>query len=274
MDLVESHVHIWTVRDPRYARHPDSDTQPDIEAAPDELFRAQDEIGGVRWTVLIQPRYYLWDNTYLAQATGDYPDRFVVAGRVDPRVPGADARLRELMQWPGYRGIRLAPNTDLTVRWLDDRDQDALWTEAAATEATIGLLIARSQLPQAAEMATRHPDVTMVIDHLGSPDYSDPVSLENLLALAEHPQVYVKVSGYPTGTGGVYPYRSGHVFIERVYRAFGAERLMWGTDWPVCLARATYQEAFESAWELPFFSDADRRWVFGDTARTAWRIEG
>ena len=98
MDLVESHVHIWTVRDPRYARHPDSDTQPDIEAAPDELFRAQDEIGGVRWTVLIQPRYYLWDNTYLAQAAVDYPDRFVVAGRVDPRVPGAAARLRELMQ--------------------------------------------------------------------------------------------------------------------------------------------------------------------------------
>ena len=274
MDLVESHVHIWTVRDPRYARHPDSDTQPDIEAAPDELFRAQDEIGGVRWTVLIQPRYYLWDNTYLAQAAVDYPDRFVVAGRVDPRVPGAAARLRELMQWPGYRGFRLAPNTDLTVRWLDDRDQDALWAEAAATEATIGLLIARAQLPQAAEMATRHPDVTMVIDHLGSPDYSDPVSLENLLALAEYPQVYVKVSGYPTGTGSAYPYRSGHEFIERVYRAFGAERLMWGTDWPVCLARATYQEAFESAWELPFFSNADRRWVFGDTARRAWRIEG
>jgi L-fuconolactonase len=59
-----------------------------------------------------------------------------------------------------------------------------------------------------------------------------------------------------------------------VYRAFGAERLMWGTDWPVCLSRATYREAFESAWNLPFFSDVDRRWVFGDTARRAWRIEG
>ena len=68
MDLVESHVHIWTTRDPRFGRHPDSDYTPDLEAAPADLFRAQDQIGGVAWTVLIQPRYYLWDNAYLIQA--------------------------------------------------------------------------------------------------------------------------------------------------------------------------------------------------------------
>ena len=48
MDLVESHVHIWTIRDPRFGRHPESDFTPDIEAAPADLFRAQEQIGGVR----------------------------------------------------------------------------------------------------------------------------------------------------------------------------------------------------------------------------------
>ncbi len=271
MDLVESHVHIWTIGDRRFARHPDSDTQPDIEAGPPELFKAQDEVGGVRWTVLIQPRYYLWDNTYLAQAATEFPDRFVVAGRVDPRASGASDRLRELMQWPGYRGIRLAPNTD-PDRWLDGADQDPLWTAAASTGATIGLLIAWEQLPQAAEMARRHPDVTIVIDHLGSPDYSEPSSIKNLLRLADFPSVYVKLSGYPGGTGEGYPYRTAHTLIERIYRAFGADRVMWGTDWPVCLSRATYREAFESAWNLPFLSDDDRQWIFNGTARKAWGI--
>ena len=271
MDLVESHVHIWTIGHQRYGRHPDSDTQPDIEARPSELFKAQDEAGGVRWTVLIQPRYYLWDNSYLAKAATEFPDRFVVAGRVDPLASGASDRLRELMQWPGYRGIRLAPNTDQD-RWLDGEDQDPLWTAAASTGATIGLLISWNQLPQAARMACRHPDVTIVIDHLGSPDYSEPSSIENLLRLADYPNVYVKLSGYPCGTGERYPYRSAHSLIERVYRVFGAERVMWGTDWPVCLSRATYREAFESAWNLPFLSDEERQWIFSDTARKAWRI--
>ena len=56
MDLVESHVHIWTLRDARFPRHPDSDFTAEREASPEDLFAAQDEVGGVAWTVLIQPR--------------------------------------------------------------------------------------------------------------------------------------------------------------------------------------------------------------------------
>jgi len=52
-----------------------------------------------------------------------------------------------------------------------------------------------------------------------------------------------------------------------------AQRLMWGTDWPVCLTSATYMEAFNSAWNLTFLTDADREWVFARTAKRAWRIE-
>ena len=272
MDLVESHVHIWTIRDPRFGRHPESDFTPDIEASPADLFRAQDEIGGVAWTVLIQPRYYLWDNSYLIQAAETYPDRLVVAGRVDPLLPEAPDALRELMQHPQLRGIRLAPNTDPENRWLDDASQNALWETAADTKATIGLLINWRQLPQANAMAARHPDVTVVIDHLGSPDYGDPDSLSNLLALSERANVFVKLSGYPNGTRAAYPYTEAHGLIERVYRAYGPQRLMWGTDWPVCLTSATYKEAFDSAWNLSFLTNADRQWIFAHTARHAWRL--
>ena len=272
MDLVESHVHIWTTRDPRFGRHPDSDYTPDLEAAPADLFRAQDQIGGVAWTVLIQPRYYLWDNSYLIQAAEAYPDRLVVAGRVDPLAPDAPHALRDLMRHPGLHGIRLAPNSGPEPRWLDHVSQDPLWETAADSNATIGLLINWRLLPQADAMAARHPDVTVVIDHLGSPDYRDPDSLTNLLTLAERPNVFVKVSGYPNGTRAAHPYRQAHPFIERVYRAYGAQRLMWGTDWPVCLSSASYKEAFDSAWNLPFLSDADREWIFARTAKRAWRI--
>ena len=272
MNFVESHVHIWTVRDARFGKHPDSDFTPDREAAPADLFAAQDEVGGVAWTVLIQPRYYLWDNAYLAQAAEAHPDRFVVAGRVDPMHPEAPRQLRELMQWPGYRGIRLAATEDPATRWLDDTSQDPLWEVAAETRATIGLLIQWRQLPQAAAMATRHPDVTVVIDHLGFPDYDDPASLENLLDLARLPNVYVKLSGYPHNTGDAYPYLRARPFIQRMLHAFGASRVMWGSDWPVCLAHATYGQAFTSAWELPWLTDGDRDWIFSRTARAAWRI--
>jgi L-fuconolactonase len=111
-----------------------------------------------------------------------------------------------------------------------------------------------------------------VIDHLGRPDYADPGSLDNLVAMAALPNVYVKLSGYPHGTGEAHPYVAAHPLIERTLQAFGAERLMWGSDWPVCLPFATYEQAFRSAWELPFLADADRAWIFERSAREAWRL--
>ncbi|MDE2990489.1 MAG: amidohydrolase family protein [Chloroflexota bacterium] len=272
MDLVESHVHVWTVRNPRFPKHPDSNFSTEQEASPEDLFAAQDEVGGVAWTVLIQPRLYLWDNSYLAQAAEAHPDRFVVAGRVNPMDGEAPRQLRELMQRAGYRGIRLAATEDPATRWLDDGSQDPLWDAAAETRATIGLLIQWRQLPQAAAMAGRHPDVTVVIDHLGFPDYDDLDSLQNLLDLARLPNVYVKLSGYPHNTGNAYPYLRARPFIERMLDAFGPSRVMWGSDWPVCLAHATYGQAFKSAWELPWLTDSDREWIFSRTARAAWRI--
>ncbi len=272
MEIVESHVHLWTISDPKFRGHPDTDIKPEADTTADDLFAAQREAGDVAWTVLIQPRYYLWDNSYLAQAAKTYPDRFVVAGRVDPFRSGAPEELRRLMQWPGYRGIRLAETEDPETRWLDHHTQDPLWEAAAETSATMGLLIHWYQLPQAEEMATRHPDVRIVIDHLGLPDYDDPESLENLLALADQLNVYVKLSGYPHGSGDAYPYARTHRFIERVLRAFGASRVMWGSDWPVCLSNATYGEAFRSARELESLTDIDQEWIFSRTARTAWRI--
>ncbi|MBM4438437.1 MAG: amidohydrolase family protein, partial [Actinobacteria bacterium] len=102
--------------------------------------------------------------------------------------------------------------------------------------------------------------------------YQDPSSLDNLIALAERPNVYVKLSGYHNSTGEPYPYASARPLLNRMLGAYGRERVMWGTDWPVCLKAATYAEAFRSSWELPFLTDADRSWIFDRTARTAWRI--
>lgn len=273
MEIVESHVHIWTT-DPSVRAHPDPNVRPRTNAPPDELFKAQREVGNVTYTVLIQPRCYLWDNTYLAQTAEVYQDRLVVVGRVNPFDPEAANQLRELMQWPGYRGIRLAPIEDPATVWLDHHSQNDLWEAAAETNATIGLLIKWFQLPQAEEIASRHPTVTVVIDHLGLPDYDDPMSLENLISLVELPNVYVKLSGYPHNTGSPYPYTRARTFIDRTLTAFGSSRIMWGSDWPVCLPYATYGQAFTSAWNLEALTIADRHWIFRKTALEAWRIPG
>ena len=274
MGRIESHVHVWTITDPAYpmAQGNDSTFTPERDATPDALFKAQAEIGGVDWTVLIQPRYYMYDNSYLAQAALDYPNKFVVAGRVDPLHRDAAQHLRELMQRPGYRGIRLSPNSNPAVRWLDSATQDPLWEAAAETNATMGLLIDWYQLPQAEAMAERHPTTTIVIDHVGRPDYNDISTLDNLIAMAEKPNVYVKLSGYQGRVINDKPHGLAYQCAERMYRAYGRERVMWGTDWPVCLNSVSYQQAFEIAWSSSFLTEADRAWVFEHTARKAWRI--
>jgi L-fuconolactonase len=59
--------------------------------------------------------------------------------------------------------------------------------------------------------------------------------------------------------------------VQRVYQAFGGPRIMWGTDWPVCLSKAAYPQTFSVVRdEMRFFSPEDREWVLGKTALKLW----
>ena len=96
-----------------------------------------------------------------------------------------------------------------------------------------------------AEVLRRHPELVVIVDHLGlrqNPTFgldSPPMrDLPRLLELAEHPNIRVKLSGVPTLSGTAYPFEDLWEGLDQVIDAFGAERLMWGSDISRVMGRA------------------------------------
>ena len=89
--------------------------------------------------------------------------------------------------------------------------------------------------------------------------------------LARFPRVYVKISHTWRLSHEGFPWRDTHGLVEEVYRAYGPRRIMWGTDWPVCLKNTTYEEALRAVRdEMKFIAPGDLEWVMCKTVLRLW----
>jgi predicted TIM-barrel fold metal-dependent hydrolase len=166
--------------------------------------------------------------------------------------------------------------------WLDDDSTHALWKKAEKLQAIFNFFIAPRQLPKLAKMAAAHPDVPVIVDHLGQLDLAidDPEpDIRLLLAMAKHPNVWVKVSELASiAKSRTYPFADSYPFVKRVYEAFGPDRLLFGTGYPGA-ARAAYkrppldQEIALIREKMPFFSDEDRHKILGLNAARLWSFK-
>src|SRR5262249_12535227 len=148
---------------------------------------------GVDRMVLVQVRYYGWDNRYLADCLRRYPGRFAAQGLLAPRDPAVPQQLERLVREDGFSGIRLSPSYHAEASWLGSPASFPLWRKAEGLGAVFNFLIREEQLPELAEMAERFPGVRVIVDHMGYPDITRGRP-ENLLARARLPYVYLKVT--------------------------------------------------------------------------------
>jgi predicted TIM-barrel fold metal-dependent hydrolase len=92
--------------------------------------------------------------------------------------------------------------------------------------------------------------------------------------MAEHPNVYVKVSNMNRMSQLPYLHRDTHDMVWRIYDAFGPERLMWGTDFPHVLAAGGYVRSLELVRDaLDFLNEDDKEWLFSKAVQNVWKFE-
>lgn len=282
--VVDTHMHVWSSDAPRFPFvHPyDPEFKgPPCEGTVEMLLDDMDR-NGVTHAILVQVIFHGWDNRYIAECVMAHPGRLRAHGLIDPKDPGVAEKLEYWVKGQGLSGMRFSPiyykgNDD----WLNARSSDALWRKAEELGAVFNFFIATSQLPKLADMLERFPGVRVVIDHLAQADLKaeDPMpELQKLLALARHPNVWVKVSELTSvSKSGKYPFADAYPWVKRVYDAFGPDRLLWGTGYPGA-ARAFYQRptlAEELALlreGIPFFTQADRHKILGGNAARLWSL--
>ena len=232
-----------------------------------ELMHANDVVR----TVIIQVIHYKWDNRYLADVLRRYPKQFQGVCRVTPEDPRASDELRRLTEEHGFRGVRLSPAAGPEGNWITGPLMAPLWRRCAALTVPMTLLIPVDRLPQIHPLIEANPDLTIVIDHMADSPASDPAKLDLLLALARYPKVFVKISHMWSVSKQSFPYPDAAAQVQRLVGAFGADRLMAGTDWPISLKQLSYAQAVELFRDhLPFLTEGQHAQILYKTVQRVW----
>jgi L-fuconolactonase len=282
-ELIDAHHHLW---DPALRDYPwlAGDVLAPIRRRYDtDTLRGQARAAGLSRTVLVQTVPDIGETVeFLATADAN---RDLIAGVVgwvdltDPAVPDTLARLRAEPGGDLLTGIRHQAQDEPDPEWLARPDVVAGVRAVTAAGLAYDLLVLPHQLPSAISVAGQVPDGRFVLDHAAKPPIAagDLAPWAGLLGrLAALPNVACKLSGLVTeadwqawSAAGIQPY------ADVVLGAFGSDRVMFGSDWPVCELVTDYAEVAVLATDLcSKLDDQERARVFGGTAIEWYRLAG
>jgi predicted TIM-barrel fold metal-dependent hydrolase len=227
----------------------------------------------VTHTTLIQVIHYRWDNGYLASVLRRYPGTFHGVCRVDPNDPASPGHLTRLTEERGFHGVRLSPAAGPDGDWIRGPLMPPLWRRCALLKVPMTLLLPSSRLPDIEPLMRANPELQVVIDHMADVSPLQPAQLDRLLALAQYPNAYVKISHIWSLSAVSYPFNDMQRQVAILNATFGAKRLMWGTDWPVCLKYLSYDRAVALYRDhLSYLPIQDREQILYRTSQQVWKI--
>jgi L-fuconolactonase len=273
---IDAHVHFWRYRAHEYGWIDDSMALLRRDFLPEDAAREM-RAAGIDACVAVQARQTLEETRWLLTLAGDHPFIAGVVGWVDLRAADLDAQLDTLTAHPKLVGIRHIVQAEPDDFLLGDAFRRGV-ARLASHGLTYDILVYARQLQAAIDFAAALPDQRLVLDHLGKPDIRAGAfdgwrrDLDRLAAL---PNVCAKLSGLVTEADwGHWTVEDLHRYINAALDSFGPERLMIGSDWPVCTVAGGYRDVLNvvgtaTAGRPP----AEREAVLGGTARRFWNLD-
>ena len=269
---IDAHQHFWTIEWP--FRHGWLDA-PGLETIRRDFLPvdlqssvAQHRLDG---TVFVQTQHDPAEHEWVLGLAESHPWIKGVVGWVDLDAPDVGKQLESARRNPTFVGIRHLLQDDPDGGWLIRPGTRRGFKALERLGLTFDLLIRPRHLPYVPGLADDFPRLKFVIDHCAKPDIRGgglKEWLDPLRACGRRPNVWCKLSGLVTEADPA-NWLPEHLapFVKAALQAFGPRRLMWGSDWPVCLLASGYDRWMEAAGELLKESSvADRAWIFGDTA--------
>ena len=267
MQIIDSHVHVWTDELERYPLAPGfsaADMKPPVFTPEDIIAHAEPR--GVDRIVLVQMSYYGTDNRYMLHCMAQYPGVFGGIAVVDEQAPDIEAQMERLGE-QGVRGFRIQPRQAPVEGWLESSGYERMFRQAAASGQSLCCLIDANALPALDAACGRFPETSVVIDHLcriGVDGEIRGADVDALCGMARHERVKVKVSAFYALGHKRPPHEDLIPLFERVHGAFGPRRLMWGSDCPYQVQQESYEDGLAPLRD--WLSAEDAEWVLRRTA--------
>ena len=273
--VIDSHHHFWRYDPALYGWINDEMAVLKQDFLPEDLIAEADEL--VDAVITVQARQDLVETRWLLEIAHEEPFVLGVVGWVPLTEPNVAAHLDQLSQNPSLVGVRHVlqdePDDEYALREDFNRGVAQLKDYSLAYD----ILIYERQLPAAIGLVDRHPDQVFVLDHVAKPRIRDgemDTWKTNIRELARRENCYCKISGMVTEANrdrwsgdDLQPY------FDTVLEAFGPNRMMFGSDWPVCLLACDYRHWYHLVDELTaMLSEEEQARIWGETAEEAYGL--
>lgn len=274
---IDAHQHFWRYDPAEYGWISDSMRLLRRDFLPPDLRRAAAE-AGVQGAVSVQARQTIRETRFLLDLARDDGFLRAVVGWVPLVEPGVAGILEEFAAEPKFKGCRHVLQDEDDDDFMLRADFNAGIRAVTAAGLVYDVLIFERHLPQTLEFVDRHPDQVFVLDHIAKPRIREG-SFETWRArmreLAKRPRVYCKISGMVTEADwSAWTEADLRPYLDVVLEAFGPSRLMFGSDWPVCLVATSYERwARFVAGFAAALGEPERDRILGGTAAEAYGLK-
>ncbi len=243
--MIDAHHHLWRFNSADYGWMDDSMQVLKRDYLPQEL---ESEIAGagVSGTVVVQARQILDETRWLLDLADAHPFIRGVVGWVDLQSPDLDEQLEEFSNCPKFVGVRHVihdePDDGFMLRPAFLKGIEKLGSH----DLTYDLLLFPKHLERAIELVSMFPEQWFVLDHISKPFIKSGILQpwkDDIGALAAQPNVWCKISGMVTEADHAgWKYQDLVPYMDVVVEVFGTDRIMLGSDWPVCRLSGEYLE--------------------------------
>ena len=273
---IDSHQHFWDYNPKDYPWITDKlahirrsflppDLEPELKAA------------GLDACIAVQARQSLEENRFLLRLADQYPFIKGVVGWVDLRANNVEQQLQQFAPHPKFVGVRHVAQDEPDDRFLVGKDFLRGISKLKQFDLAYDILIFPKQLPAAIELANKFPDQRFVLDHLAKPNIREKATepwKTHVRELSKATNVLCKVSGMVTeARWDAWKKQDFFPYLDIVAEAFGMERLMFGSDWPVCLLAGSHASVHGIVADWLRASGKDRReHVLGDTCAAFYKV--
>ena len=272
---IDSHQHFWLLERGDYCWLTDEIKPLYKDFLPEDL-RPHLNGTGIRQSILIQAAPTLEETQYLLQLAETTDFVGGVVGWVDMEKQTAVHDIEVLAEHPYFLGVRPMLQDIPDPAWMLRPKLHSVYEKLAEFDLTFDALVMPKHLLNLYRLLQRLPDLAVVIDHGAKPNIANGSFqpwADDIEAIATHSGAFCKLSGLLTEAGEKFTYERVWPYMQHLLKCFGAERLMWGSDWPVLELVADYQEWNDlSCRFLQGLNKDDRRLILGENAKTFYGL--
>jgi L-fuconolactonase len=267
---IDSHQHFWRYDAARDAWITDSMAVLKRDFLPDDLAEEL-KANGIDASIAVQADPSENDTTFLLELAEKHQRIAGVVGWVDLLSTRVAERLEYFSRFPKLRGFRHIAQAEPDDRFLAREQFVKGVAQLCAFGFAYDILIYPRQLPAAIDLVKRLPEQRFVIDHMAKPEVKSAKTspwAAQMREISQNKNVSCKISGLVTEADWKHWKADDFKpYLDAVFGAFGADRLMFGSDWPVCLLAATYGQVKQLIEHyVKVFSQSDQDKIFGGNA--------